>query len=214
MKSTQNYVSYAAAGVLVLAMVVMLANALALQGMRTVTASVITPKAGVLPEGTPAIYGEELGISYDDVSPYDPRLADLTIKKLADIDRSVQLEGDDLARYVNVLYNLENGISCEYCCGARSIIFPDGSAACGCAHSYAMRGLTKYLITQHGDAYTDAELLAEVGKWKTLFFPTQMQMKATIMEEQGLDVDYVSLASNKYRGIEQGATGGGMVGGC
>src|SRR3989338_861201 len=125
---------------------------------------------GVIPTGVPAVYGNELGISYDDVSPDDANKADRTINKLGQMDQAIQLTGNDLERYINVLYKLENGISCEYCCGARSVIFESGESACGCAHSYAMRGLKKYLITQHGDEYTDEELLEEIGKWKTLFF--------------------------------------------
>ena len=78
---------------------------------------------------------------------------------------SETLTGADLERYINVLYTLENGMSCEFCCGARSIIFEDGKAACGCAHSFAMRGLAKHLILNHGDEYTDLEMLGEIGKW-------------------------------------------------
>ena len=170
---------------------------------------------GVIPTGVPAVYGNELGISYDDVSPDDANKADRTINKLGQMDQAIQLTGNDLERYINVLYKLENGISCEYCCGARSVIFESGESACGCAHSYAMRGLAKYLITQHGDEYTDEELLEEIGKWKTLFFPTIIEQKAAILKEKGIELNYINLASNKYRGIEKGASSGGsMVGGC
>ena len=103
----------------------------------------------IIPTGVPAIYGNELKISYDDVSPTSPSSADATIAVLSNIDRSETLTGADLQRYIDILYNLNDGISCEFCCGARSVIFEDGSAACGCAHSYAMRGLAKYLIKFH-----------------------------------------------------------------
>lgn len=182
--------------------------------MAGTTTQLAAGPGGVIPTGVPEVYGAELAVSYDDVSAQDPRKADATIRTLAQIDRSVELSGADLERYVNILYHLENGMSCEYCCGARSIIFADGKAACGCAHSYAMRGLTKYLITEHGAEYSDEEILAEVGKWKVLFFPTQLQQKALILESQGIETNYVNLASNKYRGIEKGTAGGGMVGGC
>lgn len=178
-------------------------------GIGTVSASEI------IPIGTPAIYGKELGISYDDVGPNNPQLADQTIRVLKNIDKSETLVGEDLERYIDILYTLENGISCEYCCGARSIIFENGQPACGCAHSYAMRGLTKYLIKYHGDEYTDEEILEEVGKWKVLFFPGIMEDKAAVLESQGIDsTNYINLASNKYRGIEEGQASGGMVGGC
>ncbi len=169
----------------------------------------------IIPTGIPNVYGEELGISYDGVSVNNPALADQTITVLSNIDRTETLEGNDLSRYINVLYNLENGISCEYCCGARSVIRENGDSACGCAHSYAMRGVTKYLIKYHGDEFTDEEILEEVGKWKVLFFPGIHEGKAEVLNSEGIDLNYINLASNKYRGIEKGQTsGGGMVGGC
>ncbi|MDP2628419.1 MAG: hypothetical protein Q8P15_00800 [Nanoarchaeota archaeon] len=174
----------------------------------------IVSASEVIPKGVPSIYGNELGISYDDVSASNQGLADATIRKLGMIDVSESLEGAELQRYINVLYNLENGISCEYCCGARSVIFSDGEPACGCAHSYAMRGLTKYLIKYHGSEFTDEQILEEVGKWKTLFFPGILEAKAEVLKNQGIELNYINLASNKYRGIEQGQGSGGMVGGC
>ncbi len=174
----------------------------------------VVSASNIIPTGIPNVYGEELGISYNDVSPSDPKKADSTIRLLSNIDRTETLEGAELERYIDILYNLEDGISCEYCCGARSIIFEDGSAACGCAHSYAMRGLTKYLIKYHGDEVNDKEILEEVGKWKVLFFPGIHEGKAEVLNSEGIDLNYINLASNKYRGIEQGQASGGMVGGC
>lgn len=182
---------------------------------KTVAGGVVSASE-IIPTGVPAIYGNELKISYDDVSSTNPRSADATIAVLSNIDRSETLEGADLQRYINVLYNLHDGISCEFCCGARSVIREDGNAACGCAHSYAMRGLAKYLIKFHGDEFTDEEILEEVGKWKVLFFPGIHEEKAQVLAEQGIELNYVNLASNLYRGIEKGQTSGssGMVGGC
>jgi len=177
-------------------------------GIGTVSAS------GIIPTGTPAVYGAEIGVSYDDVTPSNPQSANLAISKLKQLDQTLTLEGADLERYIKVV----SQISCEYCCGAESIIFNDGRAACGCAHSYAMRGLAKYLITEHGDEYTDEEILSELGKWKVLFFPGIHEQKAQALEAQGVDsTNYVYLASNAYRGIEKSKTSGssgGMVGGC
>ncbi len=36
----------------------------------------------VIPKGIPQIYGTELGVSFDDISPASPQKADLTIKKI------------------------------------------------------------------------------------------------------------------------------------
>ena len=183
----------------------------------TAGTSIVTGNAAtdIIPTGIPGIYGPELGISFDDVSASDSYKTDAAIRKLGNLDTSITLSGQDKERYVNVLYKMENGISCEYCCGARAIIFENGEPACGCAHSYAMRGLAKYLITNHGEEYSDAELLEEVGKWKVLFFPGIHETKAAVLESQGIELNYINLASNKYRGIEQGqSSGGSMVGGC
>ena len=207
-------------GLLVIALLVVIFNSYQLaqigQIERSVTANTIAgTTSSVIPTGVPGIYGSELGISFDDVSTLDPNKADATIKKLGNLDTSITLSGADKERYINVLYKMENGMSCEYCCGARAIIFENGEPACGCAHSYAMRGLAKYLITNHGEEYSDAELLEEVGKWKVLFFPGIHETKAAVLESQGIELNYINLASNKYRGIEQGqSSGGSMVGGC
>ena len=171
------------------------------------------PQADFLPIGVPAIYGSEMGISYDDVSPSNQRLADATISKLTEYEDEV-LSAQLLERYIRI----GSSISCEYCCGADSIIFSNGARACGCAHSYAMRGLAKYLLIEHGDEFSDIEILEELGKWKVLFFPGIHAEKAAALDAEGIDyTDFVNLASNKYRGIEQGKSVGSsseMVGGC
>ncbi len=164
----------------------------------------------IIPTGVPAVYGSEMGVSYDDVSASNPRLADATINKLSQYEDK-DLTSEQMQRYIPIAMS----ISCEYCCGAEAIIFSNGERACGCAHSYAMRGLAKYLLIEHPEM-SDLEILSELGKWKVLFFPDIMQAKAEILEANGIDsTDYINLASNKYRGIEQGqSSGGGMVGGC
>ncbi|MBI2128893.1 hypothetical protein HYU07_01505 [Candidatus Woesearchaeota archaeon] len=169
-------------------------------------------QGSVIPTGIPKIYGAELGLSYDDISPNDARKANAAINKMSVYDRSITLTGDALQRYIAV----GTQISCEYCCGAEAIIFKNGAAACGCAHSGAMRGLAKYLVSKHPSEFTNDEILEELGKWKTLFFPGIMTQKAAILQSKGIELNYINLASNKYRGIEKGATssGGAMVGGC
>jgi len=165
----------------------------------------------IIPKGIPEVYGKEIGVSYDDISPNNPALADATIAKLTRYE-GMQLTSDQMERYIKIGLS----ISCEYCCGANAIIFPNGERACGCAHSYSMRGLVKYLLTKHPDM-SDNEILSELGKWKVLFFPGIHEQKAQVLKENGIDpTNYINLASNLYRGIEQGKTNnaGGMVGGC
>jgi hypothetical protein len=173
------------------------------------TTSTNTSAAFSLPTGVPKTYGSELGVSFDDVTANSPTKADTTIRKLALLDTSINLSASEKKRYISVA----SQISCEYCCGARSIITSAGQPACGCAHSYAMRGLAKYLITKHSTEYTNDEILTELAKWKSLFFPTQSKQKAAALANKGIAVTFVNIGSNKYTGIESGSTGG-MVGGC
>jgi hypothetical protein len=122
-------------------------------------------KAEVVPTGVPELYGEELQVSYDG----NP---DGMIAVLSQFE-GIYLEGELLQRYINI----GTSISCEYCCGVDAIVRPDGSRACGCAHSYAMRGLTKYLLLEHPDEYTDEEILEELARWKATYFPKQSIQK-------------------------------------
>ena len=178
----------------------------------SVTGETITVSASeIIPKGIPEVYGKEIGVSYDDISPNNPALADATIAKLTKYE-GMQLASDQMERYIKIGLS----ISCEYCCGANAIIFPNGERACGCAHSYSMRGLAKYLLTKHPNM-SDSEILSELGKWKVLFFPGIHEQKAQVLKDNGIDpTNYINLASNLYRGIEQGKTNnaGGMVGGC
>ena len=168
----------------------------------------------VLPKGTPDIYGGELGVSYNDVSASNPQLADTTMQKLAKYE-DMQLDNATMTRYIKI----GSSIACEYCCGAKTLIFSNGERACGCAHSYAMRGLAKYLLTEHPEM-TDLEILDEMAKWKVLFFPGIHEKKAEVLKANGIDyTNYVNLASNLYRGAENqaasaGSGGSQMVGGC
>ncbi len=167
--------------------------------------------SAIIPQGIPDIYGPELSINFNDISSSNPQKADATIKRLAILDNQITLQGKELQRYIDIV----SQISCEYCCGADSIITADGKPACGCAHSYAMRGLAKYLITKHPTEFTDNEILEELAKLKTLFFPGQMSKKAAVLQSKGIELTYTNLGSNKYRGIEASAgSGNSMVGGC
>ena len=168
----------------------------------------------VLPKGNPDIYGSELGVSFNDVSASNPQLADATMVKLTQYE-DMKLNSAQMERYVKI----GSSIACEYCCGAETLVFSNGERACGCAHSYAMRGLAKYLLTKHPEM-TDLEILNELGKWKVLFFPGIHEKKAEVLKANGIDyTNYVNLASNLYRGAENQASTSSsgssqMVGGC
>jgi hypothetical protein len=95
------------------------------------------------------------------------------------------LNDEQMERYKDVGLN----ISCEYCCGVKAIIFENGERACGCAHSYAMRGLAKYLIINHPEDYTNDDILLELGKWKATFFPKQTISKAVLKYAEFGNID-------------------------
>ncbi|MBI1973695.1 hypothetical protein HYS54_02680 [Candidatus Micrarchaeota archaeon] len=164
------------------------------------------------PKGVPVVYGAELGVSYDDISVSNPSSSDAAIRKLA-AKESIQLSGEQLKRYIGIT----SQISCEYCCGAPSIIDSRGEPACSCAHSSAMRGLGKYLVSEHPEL-SDDTILSELAKWKTLFFPQNMAKKAVVLSQQLGTVTFSDLGSNKYRGAEYNADVGsdssGMAGAC
>ncbi len=125
----------------------------------------------VIPTGTPK-YGEELGVSFDNpvnsmnkLEAYDDMKGG-PIRGTKAITLSPQLQ----QRYIKIT----NSISCEFCCGVPAITDSKGEPACGCAHSSAMRGLAKYLLSKHANEYTDEQILEELTKWKSLFFPKNM----------------------------------------
>ncbi len=126
----------------------------------------------VLAKGVPPVYGLELGVSFDDpvagmdvLKNFDPTYG----------NNKIVLQGADLQRYIKI--GTVPSIACEYCCGATTLVSPSGDAACGCAHSWAMRGLMAYLIKNHGSEYTDEQITQQAMRWKALFFPKQMVKK-------------------------------------
>jgi hypothetical protein len=140
--------------------------------------------AATIPTGMPSVqgnngpiaYGAELGISYDNAAA--------TIAVLAPYEqdtRSDKLEGELLARYVDI----GSRAACEFCCSARTMVFPDGSKACACAHSAAMRGLAAYLLTNHGEELSNDQILTEVNKLKATYFPRQSVEKVLAASSNG-----------------------------
>ncbi|MCK5413613.1 MAG: hypothetical protein KAI57_04550 [Candidatus Pacebacteria bacterium] len=158
----------------------------------------------VISKGVPEIYGEEMGVTFDEVQSaitlmkkYDPY--DLKPKGSRIIP-----QGDNLQRYIDVT----GKISCEYCCSATSIINPkNGRSACGCAHSMAMRGLAAYLIQYHPEMSND-EILRELALWKGLYFPKQMIKK---MAEQLQNGNYTPDTASLVVGVDLPDYGEGSV---
>ncbi len=131
-----------------------------------------------LRRGIPLVYGEKLGVSFDQVEPA------MNILKQFDPTygrQKIALSGEKLQRYVKI----GSQIACEFCCGATTLVRSDGVAACGCAHSQAMRGLAAYLLQNNAAEYTDEQILRELARWKGLFFPQAMVSKISEQLKSG-----------------------------
>lgn len=135
-------------------------------------------KESLIPSGVPAVYGNELDISFDQVqdainkvAPFDPTYG----------QNKIVLEGADLERYIKI----GKQTACKYCCSATTLVFDDGEAACGCEHSQMMRGLAAYLIKNHSEL-SNEEILKELNTWRITYFPKQtLTEKLVEMEEAG-----------------------------
>ena len=124
--------------------------------------------AAMFPSGTPE-YGDALGVSFDDPVNSLATLANMLPSIKAQVERE---NPEAFARYVN-LASQPYGVSCEYCCGVGPAgADKKGNSRCGCQHNPALLALTLYLASNTD--YSDAEILYEVMRWKTLFFPQKM----------------------------------------
>lgn len=135
-------------------------------------------KALSMPSGIPEVYGEELAISFDQVQEAIDKVApfDLTYGK-----EKITLTDSELERYISI----GSQTSCRYCCGATTLVFEDGEAACGCAHSQMMRGLAAYLIKNHPEL-SNEEILEELNTWLRAYFPKQtLSETLQALEESG-----------------------------
>lgn len=135
-----------------------------------------------IPNGIPAVYGAGLGVTYD--KPVES----LEIMKYLDGDlypngtiKFADLTPEQQQDYILI----GTSISCEFCCGAKAVTSPDGTPACGCAHSAAMRGLAMHILINHPGEMTNDEILQELTNWKTMFFPKQMYQRALGMQAAG-----------------------------
>lgn len=164
----------------------------------------------VIPTGTPE-YGAELAVSFDDPVT--------SLNLLAKLDRQIptsSLTETEKTRFVNV----GTKISCEFCCGAAAVVDSSGRDLCGCAHAASFRGLSKYLIKNHPTEWTDDQILLELTKWKSLYYPKNMVEKAVAALENGLELTPAVLNDRDLlKKIKVGDTTSigdlpSMVGGC
>lgn len=147
----------------------------------------------MFPTGIPE-YGQEMGVSFDD--PINS--LELMANAYPALKKEVKENHPDIwKRYIS-LAAAPRGISCEFCCGIGAQgISNDGEIRCGCSHSPAVQTVTLWLMLNRPE-YSDAQILREVMRWKTLFFPKNMI-------ELGLEVSGKSASDLELPG---------MVGGC
>lgn len=133
------------------------------------------------PEGETPYYGKELNLRFEKNTNTINRA--LLLFQSYDPGENLTFDEVLLKRYTTI----GSMISCEYCCGAQTLVFSDGSPACACNHSAALRGALAYLLEKHGDHFSNDDILRELQKWKALFFPKQTLGKALKnYQEQGL----------------------------
>ena len=122
----------------------------------------------LIPTGTPE-YGTAMGVSYD--KPVDALAA--LARGYPALKQDIKTNNPEIwQRYLN-LATKPVGISCEYCCGVGPTgITSEGELTCGCSHSPALQAVTLWLMKN--TQMTDAEILREVLRWKTLWFPKDM----------------------------------------
>ena len=148
----------------------------------------------MLPSGTPE-YSEALGgISFDDPVNSLNYLAKWYFVIKEDVKRN---DPEAWQRYLDLAAR-PVGISCEFCCGVGPQgIDAQGNLRCGCQHNPALQAITLGLIKY--TEYSDAQILREIMRWKTLFFPrTMIALGMQVAGKEASDIENLA----------------GMVGGC
>lgn len=148
----------------------------------------------MIPTGTPEYSRDLGGISFDDPVTSMEYLA----KWYPAINSEIKNNNPEIWQRYLKLAAAPRGISCEYCCGVGPQgITADGAPKCACQHLPALLGLTLGLMKNTD--YSDAQVLREVMKWKTLFFPQNMV---------GLAMEVAGTDPSQLKDLP------GMVGGC
>ena len=121
----------------------------------------------MFPTGTPE-YGDAMGVTFDDPIGALTKLSNA----YPALDQQARGNPEVWQRYIN-LASEPRGVSCEFCCGVGAAgISKDGRSLCGCQHAPALLSVTLWLLMNTD--YSDAQILHEVYRWKTLFFPKDM----------------------------------------
>lgn len=179
----------------------------------------------VTPVSVP-FYGIELGLDMSSINAINASINKLAVMAPQQGSNPIQLNDEEMKRYIQI--GTEPYITCEFCCGVKTLVREDGSPTCGCAHSIAMRGTIAYLIRNHPEM-TNAEISYELVRQKGLYFPGQMQerMASTLagdLKDAKNDIKYLimNLKENELSDLQAKAKTSGfkpeasaeMVGGC
>lgn len=147
----------------------------------------------LIPKGVPE-YGTAMGVSFDDPI----KSLELMANSYPALKEQIKKERPEVwQRYLNLALK-PVGISCEFCCGVGPVaIDKKGELMCGCQHAPAMQTIALWLMAN--TKMSDAEVLQEAMRWKTLFFPQQMV---------GIALQLAGGDSSALKNIPE------MVGGC
>jgi hypothetical protein len=148
----------------------------------------------MIPTGTPECSEALGGITFDDPVTSLQYLAKWYYSLKEDVKQN---DPETWGRYLS-LAAAPRGISCEFCCGVGPQgITADGNLRCGCKHNPAAQAVALGLMKNTD--YSDAEVLKEVMRWKSIFFPRNMV---------GLAMKVAGTDPSQLKSLP------GMVGGC
>jgi hypothetical protein len=148
----------------------------------------------MLPTGTPE-YSEALGgITFDD----PVTSLDYLARWYYTLKEEIKQNNPEVWQRYLALAAAPRGISCEFCCGVGPQgIDAEGNLRCGCKHNPAAQAVALGLMKNTD--YSDAQVLREVMRWKTIFFPRNMV---------ALGVQVAGQDASQLKDLP------GMVGGC
>lgn len=127
----------------------------------------------LLPHGTP-FYGKAMGVSFDE----PVKSLNLMAKSFMPLESQVKENNPKLFKRFVDFASMPIGISCEFCCGiGPSGISKNGNLKGGCQHNLAI--LYSALWLMKNTNLSNAQVLRESLRWKTLFFPKNMISLAT-----------------------------------
>lgn len=179
----------------------------------------------VVPTTLP-FYGKELGLDMSSLNAINKSISKLSVMAPKQGSKPIELNEEEMRRYIKI--GTEPYVTCEFCCGVKTLVDEDGSPTCGCAHSIAMRGTTAYLIRNYPEM-SDAEISYELMRQKGMYFPGQMQERmasslAGDINEATADIKYLTmhLSEKELSDFKEKANDSGfkpvatpdMVGGC